>query len=313
MRPFTYHVGQRAIQQEAKSTIIADKLSSWVGPVARNAERADLIVLAKLDAHKELQITVMSGAAPLVSAQEIEEEILIHLPQALADHIPPDTLIGGIVISPSEYARSRIYGRLKQADGVLELRCQNAVTNCRKYIYPSIATGQTPQIGPASRQSRAADDPDVIRILSTAVTSFLATAQPDGTPDVSHRGGEPGFLEYNPATCRIEWIDYFGDGVFMSAGNIRASGTFSLLVFDLETGDGIELQCVEGDYQNLRPSRKERTQGLIQNKKAFEVQGKMGGKVEAVYYLHQVCQPRVRIDKKRLVTACSTVEEQNND
>jgi hypothetical protein len=311
MRPVTFHVSQRAIQQEAKTTQLADRLSSWVGPVARYAQRADLILLARLDTGSGLQVTVLSGAAPLVAVQELEQDILLCFPQALAKHIAPETLIRGLVINPGEYARSRLYGRLKQADSALELRCQNAITNCRKYIYPSVSAGQSLHIGPSSRHLCRVDDPQVIRILARAVTTFLVTAQPDGSPDVSHRGGEPGFLEYDPVLRRIEWTEYFGDGLFMSAGNIRATGQFKLIVFDLETGDGLELDCVEGDYRNLRPSRTDRVESLLQNQKAFEVQGKIAGTVEAVYFLHHLCHPRQRIDKKQIVTACSTVAEQD--
>jgi hypothetical protein len=313
MRSFTYHEGQREIQQEAKTTQLADTLSSWVGPVARFAGRADLIVLARLDNHKELQIAVMSGAAPLVSTREIGQDILIQFPQALASHILPETLIGGIAISPSEYLRARIYGTVKQGEGTLELRCQNAMNNCRKYIYPSVSVGQALHIGPHSRQLRPLDDPDVLRILAKTVTSFLVTAQPDESPDVSHRGGEPGFLEYDPAQRHIQWTDYLGDGMFMSAGNIRATGKFKLIAFDLETGDGVEVACIEGGYQNLRPSRKERVESLIQSEEPFEVQGKMGGTVEAVYVLHQLCHPRQHIAKKQPVTSCTPVEEQYFD
>lgn len=46
-----------------------------------------------------------------------------------------------------------------------------------------------------------------------------------------------------------------GDGIFKSAGNVRATGKFTLLVPDMESGDAVELVGA-GKYTNTRPERR---------------------------------------------------------
>jgi hypothetical protein len=128
-------------------------------------------------------------------------------------------------------------------------------------------------------------------------------------PDVSHRGGEPGFLIYDAAAKRIEWTEYLGDGMFVSVGNIRALSKFTLLVLDLDSGDAPEIYG-SGDYQNIRTSRKQRIDPLVQSKEPYPIQGRMLGSVEEVCYLHQLCHPRQIIEKTARVTCASSVADQ---
>src|SRR5580698_8645393 len=48
---------------------------------------------------------------------------------------------------------------------------------------------------------------------------FLATADADGQPDCSFKGGAPGFVRV-PAPDLLVWPDYDGNGMFRSLGNI---------------------------------------------------------------------------------------------
>jgi len=61
MPPLSYHAGQIAVQEEAKTRHVADKLAHWVGPVDEFALGADLLLLATADADGVLSFTVLSG------------------------------------------------------------------------------------------------------------------------------------------------------------------------------------------------------------------------------------------------------------
>ena len=57
---------------------------------------------------------------------------------------------------------------------------------------------------------------------------FLATTDADGFPDVSHKGGRPGFVQIvDEQTLRFP--DYDGNGMFRSLGNIVDTGKVALL------------------------------------------------------------------------------------
>jgi hypothetical protein len=57
---------------------------------------------------------------------------------------------------------------------------------------------------------------------------FLATADPEGRPDCSFKGGTPGFVRVI-ASDLLVFPDYDGNGMFKSLGNIRSNPHVGLL------------------------------------------------------------------------------------
>lgn len=70
---------------------------------------------------------------------------------------------------------------------------------------------------------------------------FLATADAGGWPDVSYKGGRPGF-----ARCldrrTIAFPSYDGNGMFRSLGNVLVNDRVSLLFVDFEHPDRLRVQ-----------------------------------------------------------------------
>ena len=63
---------------------------------------------------------------------------------------------------------------------------------------------------------------------------FIATADRDGHPDCSYKGGLPGFVRVvDERTLAIP--DYDGNGQYRSWGNVRANPNVGLLFIDFET------------------------------------------------------------------------------
>lgn len=70
---------------------------------------------------------------------------------------------------------------------------------------------------------------------------FLATADADGHPTCSYKGGEPGFVRVlDPQT--IAFPSYDGNGMYLSLGNVRANPHVGLLFIDLEQGHRLRLE-----------------------------------------------------------------------
>jgi predicted pyridoxine 5'-phosphate oxidase superfamily flavin-nucleotide-binding protein len=60
---------------------------------------------------------------------------------------------------------------------------------------------------------------------------FLATADEDGNPDCSYKGGAPGFVHViSPG--ELAWPDYDGNGQFRSLGNVAIHSPVALLFID---------------------------------------------------------------------------------
>lgn len=57
---------------------------------------------------------------------------------------------------------------------------------------------------------------------------FLATADAEGRPDCSYKGGDPGFVRI-AAPDRLVFPDYDGNGMFRSLGNVQVNAHVGLL------------------------------------------------------------------------------------
>jgi predicted pyridoxine 5'-phosphate oxidase superfamily flavin-nucleotide-binding protein len=62
---------------------------------------------------------------------------------------------------------------------------------------------------------------------------FLATADDDGFPDCSYKGGDPGFVRVT-ADDELAFPSYDGNGMFRSLGNILVHPPVGLLFIDFE-------------------------------------------------------------------------------
>lgn len=62
---------------------------------------------------------------------------------------------------------------------------------------------------------------------------FLATADVQGNPDCSYKGGMPGFVQVQDEQT-LAFPDYDGNGMFRSLGNILVNAQVALLFIDFE-------------------------------------------------------------------------------
>jgi predicted pyridoxine 5'-phosphate oxidase superfamily flavin-nucleotide-binding protein len=72
---------------------------------------------------------------------------------------------------------------------------------------------------------------------------FLATADADGRPTCSYKGGAPGFVRVVDERT-IAFPDYDGNGMFLSLGNTLVNPNVGLLFIDLEQGNRMRLDGV---------------------------------------------------------------------
>lgn len=72
-----------------------------------------------------------------------------------------------------------------------------------------------------------------VTTIERATFFFLATVDVDGWPDVSYKGGAPGFVAVIDAHT-LAFPSYDGNGMFRSLGNIADTGKVSLLFVDFD-------------------------------------------------------------------------------
>ena len=69
---------------------------------------------------------------------------------------------------------------------------------------------------------------------------FLATADANGQPDCSYKGGDPGFVRVT-ADDELAFPSYDGNGMFRSLGNILVNPAVGLLFIDFERPDRLRV------------------------------------------------------------------------
>src|SRR4051812_28607896 len=74
---------------------------------------------------------------------------------------------------------------------------------------------------------------------------FLATADADGRPDCSYKGGLPGFVRIT-GPAELAFPSYDGNGMFRSLGNVVANPAVRLLFLGFEKTQRLQLNGVAG-------------------------------------------------------------------
>jgi predicted pyridoxine 5'-phosphate oxidase superfamily flavin-nucleotide-binding protein len=85
----------------------------------------------------------------------------------------------------------------------------------------------------AEKLSRTAFSAEDKAFVESSPMFFLATADADGQPDCSYKGGVPGFVRITGAS-ELSFASYDGNGMFRSLGNVLANPRVGLLFLDFE-------------------------------------------------------------------------------
>jgi hypothetical protein len=303
----TYHAGQIEVQTEANTRPVAEMLADWVGPLGEFTMGADLIVLAaRVDG--AFEFATLSGAPPLVEPGDDGTSLLFPAPMFAQPEDGDTRLVGGIAISLAERRRARINGAMT-CDYEPVLQAHEGFTNCRKYIIPSLALEDGLHLGPQLRSEVALDDPWLADVVGRCETAFLASVSPQGQPDVSHRGGPPGWLQLDASSGRLAWPEYVGDGMFKSAGNVRACPDLALVAIDLESGDAVQING-RGVFSVTMRGKTPRTDGLLQARDPYPVQAQMAVEVTSAQRLHGLILPRRKAERAQRVTSADSTSAQ---
>jgi len=78
---------------------------------------------------------------------------------------------------------------------------------------------------------------------------FLATADEEGRPNCSYKGGEPGFVRVVDEDT-IAFPNYDGNGMYLSMGNLLRNPHVGLLFIDFEMGHRMRLNGVASIDEN---------------------------------------------------------------
>lgn len=206
--------------------------------------RQRFAVAGSVDAGGRVWASLLTGPAGFLDVVDSQLLRLATRPlpgDPLADNIATRPEIGLLVLDPRTRQRMRFNGRGLPSGDALFVLVEEAYGNCPKYIQlrrlePDAAA---PALPPTPRVTSTLD-PAQRAAIARADTFFIASFNPGGGADASHRGGFPGFVRVlGPG--RIAFDDYPGNSMFNTLGNLVACPSTGLLFVNFANGDALQL------------------------------------------------------------------------
>ncbi|MEV7005610.1 pyridoxamine 5'-phosphate oxidase family protein [Streptosporangium sp. NPDC051022] len=244
------HPGELAVQRRAgvrgKELGSARTRPEIPAVAAEFLRRQRMLVIGAEDRDGRLWATVLTGSEGFAEAVDERTLVVAAVP---GEHDPLAGLDGGeigmLAIEPGTRRRMRVNGTVHEEDGRLVVRTEQTYANCPKYIQARELSGETGETG---EDGGPPGDVSVTEALTGAQrawiggadTFFVATHAPGLGADVSHRGGDPGFVRVVDER-RLVWPDYGGNLMFMTLGNLELDDACGLLFLDWENGDALHL------------------------------------------------------------------------
>ena len=247
-----WHAGEVAAQTRAGT---AERMAEIGSKVVRDFmpdqhraffEQLPFIVVGSLDTEQRPWASIVAGlpgfaTSPHSRRLEIEANPVPGDP--LAEALQVGAPLGILGIELPTRRRNRMNGHIVARDEAgFAVHVRESFGNCPQYIQRRDYTAFT--LGPVVVESFAGLPKDAADLVRHADTMFVASAAPhdDGTfnVDVSHRGGQPGFLGIDAAGA-IVVPDFRGNGFFQTLGNLVSFPHAGLLIPDFATGDLLQI------------------------------------------------------------------------
>lgn len=245
-----FHEGELAVQRRAgvddTARRVGRNITPYVSPAfAEFLYAQPFLLVGGTDADSRVWASLIVGGTGFARAVDEQHVRVAGLPDAddpLSAVVAQDgARLALLAIQPHTRSRIRLNGTVEpDADG-FTLTVSEAFGNCPKYIQRRLPVERlaAPPAGPGRRGSvlddRQAD------LISGADTFFIASQHPQRGADVSHRGGDAGFVEVTGDRTGLRFPDYQGNRMFQTLGNLEVNPRAGLLFLDWDSGLVLQL------------------------------------------------------------------------
>ena len=249
------HPGEVSVRERAGSKrhgIGSGHVGDTIPDIARGfVDGARLAALAVVDEYGGIHADVLAGAAGFLHAPDTRTLEIAAVPPLTAPLFVPgvERTAGLIVLEPWTRRRMRVNGRAAHSGRGLLLQADQVYANCPKYIQTRTVVEADQTAAPYRSRKRETSTPgsgrlgDVTQreLIGEADTFFLATYAPGHGADMSHRGGNPGFVTVVDDT-HLSWPEYAGNRMYMSLGNLLSEPRCAIVFPDWSTGRTLHLR-----------------------------------------------------------------------
>ncbi len=247
-----FHSGELAVQKrtgvEYEASRVGQSIHTSIPAVAADfIARQPMMIVGHANSDGRMWASVLTG--PLGSFHAVNQHAIeITAAPAASDPLSAvwkDGLsVGALFIELETRRRMRVNGTIELRPGDAMgavLSAKEVYANCPKYIQARELTSMEDRNNaPASQQSRSSLSESQQAWISSFDTFFIASSNPAGNADASHRGGAPGFVRV-ASPNKLIFPDYAGNNMFNTLGNLAINPNAGLLWIDFTNGAVLQL------------------------------------------------------------------------
>ena len=250
-----WHAGERQLQERVG---VAERMEVFGRKVIRDYmpdqhrnfyRQLPFVLLGTVDAAGRPWASILEGAPGFAQAPDphlLQLSAQPHPDDPAAAALYPDAALGLLGIELHTRRRNRLNGQIERNDSNgLAVRVEHAFGNCPQYIQlrQLHLQPQAPAAASAPAERRNELDDAARAMIGQADTFFVASyvehADGSRSVDVSHRGGQSGFVRVEGNRLTIP--DFAGNLHFNTLGNLLLNPRAGLLFIDFASGELLQL------------------------------------------------------------------------
>jgi uncharacterized protein len=243
-----FHEGELAVQERVgvsrQASRVGGSIHPSIPPLAQDFLAQQPYVFAgSIDKKGQVWASMLAGEDGFLNVLN-ERTIRIESPvtdRFLFENLKNNDKIGLLAIEFETRRRMRANGRASVDENSIIVRTDEVFSNCPKYIQARFwERNENPRGQTATAESFAEFTAEQTVFIETADTFIIASAHESRGTDVSHRGGNAGFVKVLDNKTLV-FPDYSGNMMFQTLGNLALNPSCGLLFFDFSDGRLLQL------------------------------------------------------------------------
>ena len=244
-----FHSGEIGVQTKAGVRDIAQRVSRVITEtmppnVQYFLKIQEMVIIGSLNSNNRVQASVLTGPPGFIQALDERTISIDAVPvhgDPLIENLEKGNEIGILAIELATRLRLKVKGKAQIRNGIIHVTINRAYAQCPKYIQAREVVSITSEnIAKQNIQHSANLSKSLQKFIAKSDTFFIASYHEESGVDVSHRGGNPGFVKILNQN-KIVFPDYSGNSMFNTLGNISVNPGAGLLFIDFENGNTIQI------------------------------------------------------------------------
>ncbi|MGH7885134.1 MAG: pyridoxamine 5'-phosphate oxidase family protein [Thermodesulfobacteriota bacterium] len=245
-----YHEGEITVQKRAgvheEAKRVSKVIRSQIPPIAQLfLHDQQMVIVSTIDKDNNVWASVLTGNPGFIKAideKTVEIDCSHDLSDPLIENLRQNNEIGILAIELSTRRRMKLKGKANLLpENKICVHTERVYSLCPKYIQArEIVDNTNKQKQEQCFRLYENLNEKQIDWIKMADTFFIASYHPETGADVSHRGGNPGFIKVLNKN-KILFPDYSGNKMFNTLGNITANPNAGIIFIDFEGGGTLQI------------------------------------------------------------------------